>query len=90
MNWVSGLVVYLLIWWVVIFMALPYGNQPIEEGGADGFSGAPKIANIRKKMLATSVISAVLWLVAFGLIQAGVFDFHQIARDMMAQSDLEP
>lgn len=89
MGWVSGIVVYILIWWVVIFIALPYGNKPIEEGGEEGFSGAPKISNIKQKMIATSLISFVFWLVAFVLIETGVFDFHQIARDMMVQSNAE-
>jgi predicted secreted protein len=85
MGWVSGVVVYILIWWIVIFMTLPYGNKPIESGGEDGFSGAPKISNIKGKMIVTSLISLALWVIAFVLIKTEVFDFHQIARDMMAE-----
>ena len=83
MGWVSGIVVYILIWWIVIFAALPYGNKPIEEGGVDGVSGAPEIANIKQKMIVTSLISAAIWVLAFILINSGLFDFRQIAQGML-------
>lgn len=81
----SGIVVYLLTWWVVIFAILPLGNTPIEEGGADGFAGAPQVANIKKKFIIASIVSFVIWGIIFALIEIGLIDFREIARQM-AQS----
>ncbi|HAT36623.1 MAG TPA: DUF1467 domain-containing protein, partial [Rhodospirillaceae bacterium] len=28
MGWTSGVVVYVIIWWMVFFSVLPFGNRP--------------------------------------------------------------
>jgi len=29
-GWVTGLAVYAVIWWLVVFMVLPWGNRPLD------------------------------------------------------------
>lgn len=73
MSWVSAIVVYVIIWWLVLFMVLPFGvKQPdhVEEGH---MPGAPESPKLWKKALITSLIAAVLfggyyWLTESGLI----------------------
>jgi predicted secreted protein len=65
MSIVSGAMVYFIIWWVVLFAVLPFGVQTdgnIEKGFA---SSAPKNPHLRKKFLATTLITAFIW----GIIQ---------------------
>ncbi|MCG8622107.1 MAG: DUF1467 family protein [Proteobacteria bacterium] len=64
MDWVSGIVAYILIWWLVLFTVLPFGNQAIgdhdhKRGHA---SSAPIKPRIWQKLVITSAISFVLWL----------------------------
>lgn len=82
MSVVSGVVVYFLVWWVVIFAILPMGNEPIEESTSEGIAGAPKVSNIKKKFLIASVVAAVIWGGVFILVEIELFDFREIARRM--------
>ena len=46
MTWVSGIAIYVIIWWTVIFAVLPFGVQPIaaedvSKGHAAGAPGGP-------------------------------------------------
>ncbi len=82
MGWISSIVVYILVWWVVIFAILPMGNTPIEEGGADGMAGAPQEANIKKKFKIAAIVAAGIWCIIFLLIEMEIFDFRDIAKQM--------
>ncbi len=82
MGPVSGIVVYLCIWWVVIFCVLPIGIERDETGKPDFSSGAPKDPKIKQKFILTTLISAVLWLAVFAMIHFGVIDFRHDAEIM--------
>lgn len=75
MSIVSGIVVFVLIWWVVIFAVLPVGLERDENG-------TPKSLNLPRKMLITTFITIVLWIVAYFLIDAGVFSFREMAKEL--------
>ncbi|MGC6516556.1 MAG: DUF1467 family protein [Candidatus Puniceispirillaceae bacterium] len=77
MDIVSGIVVYILLWWWVLFMVLPFGAKApevIEKGHA---TSAPERPRLIKKMLITSVIAACLWFGADALISSGIFTFRE-------------
>ena len=79
MGWVSGAAVYLIIWWTVIFMVLPWGVQPItsedvRRGHADS---APQRPRILLKFAVTTVVSGVIWLLINWIINAGLISFSQ-------------
>ncbi len=81
MNWVSGIVVYIILWWLVFFMALPFGVKPPHEVGevaGPGHSdGAPVKPRVWLKAGITTVIAAVLWCIAYYLITSGMLSFHR-------------
>ena len=64
MNWVYTIVVYVVTWWLVLFMVLPVGVKTAEEAGeeleAGHDPGAPVRPMLWRKVLATTVISAVV------------------------------
>ena len=79
MGWVSGLAIYVIIWWLVLFTMLPWGNQPIdpedvEKGQA---SSAPKKPRLLIKMAATTLVSGVVFWFVYQAIVAGLLDFRQ-------------
>lgn len=78
MGWVSGIVVYLLTWWVVIFAVLPIGLKRDE-------TGKPENPRLGRKLLTTTLISAVIWLIIYGLIEADIISFREIARTMIEE-----
>ena len=62
MGWATGTAVYLVIWWLVIFMVLPWGAESVidEDDVKKGHaSSAPKNPRMLLKIAITTVISAV-------------------------------
>jgi predicted secreted protein len=69
MNLSSGIVVYVMIWVVILFLVLPWGvriPQKVERGHANS---APENPYIGLKFLITSVISAFLWVIAYVVLR---------------------
>ena len=77
MDIVSGIVVYILLWWWVLFMVLPFGAQApeiIEKGHATSAPAKPRLLN---KMIITSLIAAMLWFGVDAIISSGIFTFRE-------------
>ena len=74
MNWFSAILVYIVIWWLVLFMVLPFGVKREENVQPGHDSCAPQKPHMWKKVLATSLISAILWLVAYFVITSGMIE----------------
>ena len=85
MNWISGIVVYLLIWWVALFTVLPWRSEPPSVPGIGHATSAPKVPNLGIKFLVTTVIAAFLWVVVYILIDIGYIDYRAIAMQMMQE-----
>ncbi len=80
MGWATGTAVYLVIWWLVIFMVLPWGaksvidQDDVKKGHAPG---APKNPRMVLKIAITTVISGVLWGIVYTVIESGVISFRE-------------
>ena len=81
MGIASGIVVFLLVWWLTLFMVLPWGVRPLEEPEEGHESGAPERPQIKKKMLITTAISVVVWVIIFAFIELNLFSFRDTVRD---------
>jgi len=77
MSWATGLMVYLVIWWTILFAVLPLGVRRVENPGRGQDTGAPEQPQLLRKALITSLVAAVLWLGFYFLHQADVFSFRQ-------------
>ena len=75
MGWVSGIVVFLLTWWLVIFMVLPWGLKRDKDG-------TPNDPKLKQKVVLTTGISIVLWVVIYVLIDAEIVSFREMAEAM--------
>lgn len=79
MGWVSGIAVYFIIWWVVIFAVLPWGVQ--SAGDSDLVEGqergAPRNPRIVTKMAVTTVVAAVIWGIVYLIIEYGGISLRQ-------------
>ena len=80
MSWLSGLVVFLILWWLVFFVTLPFGilapheaGETVGEGHADG---APVRPRLWLKAGIATAITAVLWGIAYWLIAAELISFR--------------
>lgn len=77
MNWVTGLLVYTVTWWLVLFCVLPIGIQRTEQVEAGNDPGAPKNPRLLLKVIATSAIAAVVFLTIFYLVQTQWISFRE-------------
>ena len=88
MNVFTGIMVYLLIFWTVLFTVLPWGNRAAESV-QDGQAGsAPVNPRIFKKFLITAVISTLIWGIIWFMIKTEIVDFYEIARQMSDEDKL--
>ena len=65
MNWFTGVLVYIMIWWVTFFAVLPWGVKPPENPEQGHATSAPDKPMLWRKAFATSVIAAALWGVVY-------------------------
>jgi predicted secreted protein len=62
MGYFNGFVLYVLIWWTVLFAVLPFGTSAVPEADAhSGWRGTPAQPRMWLKIVATTLVSAVLW-----------------------------
>jgi predicted secreted protein len=86
MSPVLGAAVYAVLWWVVFFVALPWGVRGQHEDGAaapGSDPGAPIRPLMWRKAGVTTLVAAVLWLGVFIIIRNPpkiVVDFFEGAR----------
>ena len=77
MSWATGLMVYLVIWWTVLFAILPIGVKKVENPGRGQEPGSPERPQLLRKAVLTSIVAAVLWIGFFVLHQSDFFSFHE-------------
>ena len=81
----TAFAVYFVVWWVVLFAVLPFGVQSQHETGAgtDGTDpGAPAVPGMAKKLLWTTVISAILFGIAWWAYLSGYLSVERLYRLM--------
>ena len=77
MGWFTGLVLYSLIWWTVLFAVLPVGTRPVSDADpATGWRGAPERPRLLRKALATTALSCVIWLGCWCVISSDWLSFR--------------
>lgn len=76
MNWLSGIFVYIILWWLVLFMVLPWGVRVPDEHGPGHATSAPSNPRLWLKAGITSLVAAVLWLVVYAVMAANLITFR--------------
>jgi predicted secreted protein len=82
MTIITGIVVYVVTWWVVLFVVLPWGVESSKSGVPGEMPGAPEQPRILLKFSITSGITTVLWVVIYLLVTSDVISFRELAMKM--------
>ena len=64
MSLTTGLAIYFLIWWIVLFAMLPWGVRSQQESGdvvAGSDPGAPAIPRLAAKLLWTTIVATIVF-----------------------------
>lgn len=85
----TGIVLYLLIFWVALFAVLPFWHKQENDVQEGNVHSAPVNPHMGKKFIATGIVAAVLWLCVFAAIKADLIDFYTIARTMSEEDGLK-
>jgi predicted secreted protein len=81
----TALAIYFVIWWLVLFLTLPFGvrSQHEDGEGAPGTDpGAPVMARMGRKLIWTTVISAAIFAVAMLAYNAGYLNIERLSKLM--------
>jgi len=73
-SFLFGAAIYGIIWFLTLFMVLPFGVVAQNEAGevVPGSSeSAPSVPNIGRKMLITTLVSAVFYGLVYWLLTSG-------------------
>ena len=82
MNWTSGLFVYFITYWTVLFCVLPWGNKAEANPVVGNAPSAPANPRLKQKFIATAVVAAAIWIIIEILIVSDVISFHDAARSL--------
>lgn len=80
MGWATGITVYFVIWWTVLFAVLPLGVKRAENPGRGEERGAPERPELLRKAIITSLVAGVLWLAFYAIHQADIFSFRRMVE----------
>jgi predicted secreted protein len=76
MGWVTGIVVYVLTWWITLFAVLPLWVIPAERDDPGHAAGAPQRPRMLLKVAVTTAISTLIWLGIYALVISPWFSFR--------------
>jgi predicted secreted protein len=85
----TALAIYFVLWWVVLFVTLPFGVRSQHEDG-EGASqvipgtdpGAPVMARMGNKLLWTTLISAVVFGIGMWAYHQGYLNIERLSKLM--------
>ena len=71
MSYLEIFISFVVIWWLTIFLALPFGNKWDEEGATNqGLAqSSPQIANLKQKFQATTAIAFALTIILYLIME---------------------
>jgi predicted secreted protein len=85
----TAFAIYFVMWWIVLFLTLPFGVRSQHEGGeGDGpvvpgtDPGAPIASQMGRKLIWTTAISAVIFAIAWLAYHAGYLNVERLSKLM--------
>ena len=81
----TAFAIYFVIWWITLFLTLPFGvrSQHEDGEGAPGTDpGAPVTTGMGRKLIWTTVISAAIYAVAALAYSAGLLNVERLTKLM--------
>jgi predicted secreted protein len=81
----SAFAIYFVLWWIVLFVTLPFGVRSQSEDGdpvPGSEHGAPIAPLMLKKLLWTTIVSAVIFAVSAYGYRAGYLNVDRLTRLM--------
>jgi predicted secreted protein len=81
MSLTTMFAIFFVVWWIVLFAVLPFGVKSQHEAGSfepGTDPGAPHKPLLLIKLVATTVVAAVVVAIAYAVWESGIFPFDRI------------
>ena len=78
MNPVEGVVTFLILWWVILFMVLPFGVNRVSNPEEGHDPGAPERPQLVRKLLVTTGITVFVFSIIFAIVNSGLFSLRDL------------
>ena len=81
----TAFAIYFVLWWIVLFLTLPFGVRSQHEDGesvAGTDPGAPVASRMGRKLIWTTVISTVIFGIAQWAYYAGYLNIDRLSKLM--------
>ncbi|MCA0433990.1 MAG: DUF1467 family protein [Proteobacteria bacterium] len=88
MSWISAVAIYFIIWWLTLFVVLPFGIRNAHESGeaveAGNEPGAPVKHGLKWKVLVTTIVATVVFVLVYVLLASHILEALDlpVVRDM--------
>ena len=83
----TALAVYFVLWWVTLFVILPFGVRSLHENGAGAPGtdpGAPIASRMGRKLIWTTLLSAVVFAIGMAAYYGGYLSIERWSKLMGA------
>jgi predicted secreted protein len=81
----TAFAIYFVMWWIVLFLTLPFGVRSQHEDGesvAGTDPGAPIASQMGRKLIWTTIISAIIFALAMWAYNAGYLNVERLSKLM--------
>ena len=79
MGWVSAVVVFVLSWWLIFFMTLPFGVRRTEVVDPGHDPGAPERTRLWTKVAVTTALAMAVTVLIHFAVEADLVSFRRPA-----------
>ncbi len=79
MNIVSAIVIFIVIWWLTLFIVLPFGVRRTENPEAGHDPGAPLRPMMWRKVAVTTAITVVLFAILYAIAEYELISLQDLA-----------
>lgn len=80
MTIVSAIVVYVVLWWLVFFMALPWGVRRLDAPEEGQEHGAPERPMLWRKAAITTVVATVLFGITYAIVVSDLLPLREMFK----------
>jgi predicted secreted protein len=81
-NIASAVVAFIVIWWLVLFMVLPFGVRRTEAPEEGHDHGAPAHPMMWRKAAATTAITVVLFAIVYAIAEYELISLQDLAIEL--------
>jgi predicted secreted protein len=82
MGWVTGIAVFIVIWFISLFAVLPWRAERSRDPLPGTVESAPDNPRLKLKFVITTGVALVLWLALYALVKSDLISFHEMAKGL--------